>query len=112
MITRIKIVFINIVIALGVGVIVWWQWPEAMKSHVIGAGYDPGYGASVFLAVLMCGIPALLYAVAVHVGLTHMLFAPDELRAYRARRLVESLTSKKDTVPDTSQSSSRHDFAD
>jgi hypothetical protein len=114
MITRLKISFINIVIALGVGVIVWWQWPEAMKSHTIGAGYDPGYGASVFLAVLMCGIPALLYAVAVHVGLTHMLFAPDELRAYRARRLAESITTTGSTSKNAAPSaqSGKHDFID
>src|SRR6266436_3559906 len=89
--TRIKILFMNTVIALGVAVIVWVQWPEAMKNHSIGAGYDQGMGASVYLAVLMTGIPALLYAVAVHVTLTHWLFAPDELKTYRARRLVESI---------------------
>jgi hypothetical protein len=113
-ITRIKLVFINTIIVLGVAVIVWVQWPEAMKNHSIGAGYDEGMGTAVYLAVLMTGIPALLYAVAVHVTLTHWLFAPDELKTYRARQLVESIrttegTSKK--APPSAQSG-KHDFID
>jgi hypothetical protein len=91
--TRAKIIFINSVIALGVGAIIWVQWPEAMKSHSYGAGYEPGLGASVYLAILMTGIPALLYAVAVHVALSHWLFRPDEMKAYRARQLAESITT-------------------
>jgi hypothetical protein len=99
MMTRFKIIFVNSVIALGVGVIIWWQWPEAMKSHSIGAGYEQGTGASIYLAVLMTGIPALIYAVAVYVTLTHWLFRTDELKAYRARRLAESiLTTPKGTA--------------
>jgi hypothetical protein len=89
--TRLKLAFINIVIALGVGVIIWVQWPEAMKSHSIGGGYEQGMAASVYLAILMTGIPALLYAVGVHVILTQWIFQPGELRAYRARKLAESI---------------------
>lgn len=86
MATRFKLAFINIVIALGVGAIIWVQWPEAMKSHSIGAGYEQGAGASIYLALLLTGIPALIYAVFVYVTLTHWLFRPDELKAHRARR--------------------------
>lgn len=93
--TRLKIIFINSVIALGVGIIIWWQWPEAMKSHSIGAGYEQGTGAAAFLAILMTGIPALLFAVTVYVTLSHWLFRPGELKAYRARRLAENIL----TVP-------------
>jgi len=112
--TRLKLVFINAVILVGVAIIVWVQWPEAMKSHAIGAGYEQGLGASIFLAVLMTGIPALLYAVAVHVTLSHWLFAPDELKLYRARRLVESIRttegSSKNAAPSTQ--SGKHDYID
>jgi hypothetical protein len=96
--TRFKITCINIVIALGVGAIIWVQWPEAMTSRSIGTGYEQGLGARLFLAALMTGIPALIYAVFVHVTLTHWLFAPDELKAYRARRLVESIPTTKATA--------------
>jgi hypothetical protein len=98
--TRLKLAFINTVIALGVIAIIWVQWPEAMKSHSYGAGYEQGVGASVYLAILMTGIPALLYAVAVHVTLTHWLFRPDELKAYRARQLAERIptTTTKGTA--------------
>ncbi len=93
MATRFKLAFINIVIALGVGAIIWVQWPEAMKSHSIGAGYEQGAGASIYLALLLTGIPALIYAVFVYVTLTHWLFRPDELKAHRARRLAESIAT-------------------
>jgi hypothetical protein len=91
--TRVKVAFVNAVIALGVGAIIWVQWPEAMKSHSIGAGYEQGVGASIFLAALMTGIPALFYAVVAYLLLSHWLFRPDELKSYRARRLVESIST-------------------
>ena len=97
--TRLKIIFIYSVIALGVGVIICWQWPEAMKRHSIGAGYEQSTGASIYLAVLMTGIPALLYAVAVYVSLTHWFFRSGELKSYRARWLAERiLTMPKSTA--------------
>jgi hypothetical protein len=112
--TRSKIIFINVVITLGVGAIIWVQWPDAMKSHSIGAGYEQGLAASIFLAALMTGIPALLYSVVVYLLLSHWLFRPDELKAYRARRLVESIgtteSSTKTAAPSTP--SGKHDFID
>ncbi len=89
--TRYKLAFVNVVIALGVGVIIWRVWPEAMKSHSFAVGYEDSFATSVFLAILMTGIPALLYAVLVHIALTHLLFKPDEVKLYRARQLVESI---------------------
>jgi hypothetical protein len=112
--TRIKLAFVNAVILLGVAVIVWVQWPEAMADHAIGAGYDQGMGARVYLAILMTGIPALLYAVVVYLLLSHWLFRPDELKAYRARRLVESIRTTEGTsknAPPSTQSG-KHDFID
>jgi hypothetical protein len=112
--TRSKIIFINVVIALGVGAIIWVQWPDAMKSHSIGAGYEQGLAESIFLAALMTGIPALFYAVVVYLLLSHWLFRPDELKAYRARRLVESIRTTENTAktaPPSPQSGS-HDFID
>jgi hypothetical protein len=112
--TRLKIIFINSVIALGVGAIIWVQWPEAMKSHSIGAGYEQGLGASIFLAILLTGIPALFYAVVVYLLLSHWLFRPDELKTYRARRLVESIPTTKDAAKSAAPSpqSGKHDFID
>jgi len=112
--TRLKLLFINVVIALGVGAIIWLFWPEAMASHSVGAGYEQGLGARVFLAVLMTGIPALLYAVFMHITLTHWLFAPDELKTYRARRLVESIPTTEGTAKSAAPStqSGKHDFID
>lgn len=109
--TPYKIAFINIMIALGVGAIIWVFWPEAMANHSIGAGYEQGLGARLFLAALITGIPALIYAVLVHVTLSHWLFRPDELKAYRARKLVENLVSKKADAPDAPKPEN-HDFAD
>jgi hypothetical protein len=113
-ITRTKLVFINSVILLGVAVIVWVQWPEAMNPPRIGAGYDQGVGARVYLAILMTGIPALLYAVVVYLLLSHWLFRPDELKAYRARRLVESIRTTEGTAKGAAPptQSGNHDFID
>jgi hypothetical protein len=110
--TRIKLAFVNAVILGGVAVIVWVQWPEAMADHAIGAGYDQGVGARVYLAILMTGIPALLYAVVVYLLLSHWLFRPDELKVYRARRLVESIRTTEDTAKTAAPSnqSGNHDF--
>ncbi len=93
--TRLKIAFVNLVIVLGSLAIIWVQWPEAMKSHGYGyAAYDQGIASRVFLAVLLTGIPVLLYAVAVHVALGHFFFAPGELALYRARHLIERTPEK------------------
>jgi hypothetical protein len=112
--TRSKIIFINVVITLGVGAIIWVQWPDAMKSHSIGAGYEQGLAASIFLAALMTGIPALFYAVVAYLLLSHWLFRSDELKTYRARRLVQSMRTsespKKSAAP--SNQSGNHDFID
>jgi hypothetical protein len=109
--TRLKLAFVNVVILVGVAFIVWELWPQAMTDHSIGAGYDEGIGARVYLAILMTGIPALGYAVVAYLLLSHFLFKPDELKIYRARRLVERLQIKKATPADT-PTSQNHDFAD
>jgi hypothetical protein len=98
MATRLKIVFVNAVIVLGAMAIIWVQWPEAMKSRGYGyAAYEQGLASRVFLAVLLTGIPVLLYAVAVHVALGHFLFKPGELTLHRSRKLVESIGGKDAT---------------
>jgi hypothetical protein len=112
--TRSKIIFINVVIALGVGAIIWVQWPEAMKTRSIGAGYEQALGARLFLAALMTGIPALIYAIFVYVSLSHFLFSPGELKAYRARKLVESIRTTEAPTKSAAPSaqSGNHDFID
>lgn len=89
--TRLKLAFLNSVIVLGSFAIIVAQWPEAMKLHGYGGGYEQGEASTVFLAVLLTGIPALLYAGFVHITLSHWLFRPGELQSYRARRLVQSI---------------------
>lgn len=89
--TGLKLALMNFVIVFGSLAIIVAQWPEAMKPRGYGGGYEQGQASAVFLAVLLTGIPALLYASFVHVALSHCLFRPDELKAYRARRLVESI---------------------
>ncbi len=112
--TRVKVAFVNVVIALGVGAVIWVQWPEAMTNHTIGVGYEQGLGARLFLAILMIGIPALIYAVFVYVCLSHWLFRPDELRLYRAHRLAKSISTAgvKTIQADAPSETSAHDFAD
>jgi hypothetical protein len=89
--TGLKLAFMNGVVLLGSLAIVVLQWPEAMKPRGYNGGYEQGQASAVFLAVLLTGIPAVLYAAFVHLALSHWLFRPDELKAYRARQLVESL---------------------
>jgi hypothetical protein len=96
--TRLKLAFINLVIVVGAAAIIWMQWPEAMKPHGYGyAAYEPGLASRVFLAILLTGIPVLLYAVVAHVFLSHFLFAQGEVKAFRARKLVESIGGKDAT---------------
>jgi undecaprenyl pyrophosphate phosphatase UppP len=109
--TAYKIAFINVIIALGVGAIIWVFWPDAIANHSIGLGYEQGVGARLFLAVLITGIPALIYAVFAYVTLSHWLFRPGELNAYRARRLVESIKTTAGATK-TAEQSDKHDFAD
>ena len=89
--TGIKLAFMNAWLSLARSPIIVAQWPEAMKPRGYGGGYEQGAASAVFLAVLLTGIPAVLYAAFAHLALSHWLFRPDELKAYRARRLVESL---------------------
>ena len=101
--TRLKVYFINAVMVAGAAVIIVVQGPEAMKPHGYGyAVYDEGLAARVFLAALLTGIPVVLYAAAVHVLLTYLLLKPDELKAYRARQLLDTIeprSSKRVSSP-------------
>lgn len=87
--TGLKLAFMNGVVILGALAIIVLQWPEAMKPRGYNGGYEQGQASAVFLAVLLTGIPAVLYAAFVHLALSHWLFAPDELKDYHARKRVE-----------------------
>lgn len=91
--TRLKIYVMNAIIVLGSLAIAWMQFPEAMKPHGYDGGFRQNAVASLFEASLLTAIPLLLFAVGAYVVLAHVLFTPDELKTYRARRLVESLDS-------------------
>ncbi|MHB8267477.1 hypothetical protein [Bradyrhizobium sp.] len=101
--TRLKLAAINIVIVLGAIVIAYVQWPEAVKNSGFGTGgYNQGMIGTILLAILMAGIPIILFAIVAHLGLTWLLFRPGELEDYKARKLVESRGAKS---PRPSQSS-------
>ena len=58
MITRLKIVFINVVIVCGSVAIAVVQWPEAVGNSGFGSnGYNQGVMGTILLALLMAGIP-------------------------------------------------------
>ena len=107
--TGLKLALTNAVIVIGSLVIIVVQWPEAMKPRGYGGGYDQGPAASIFLALLLTGIPVVLYAVGVHVALSHWLFRPGELKAYRARQLVKSIPTKKPAAQQTAANAVDHD---
>jgi uncharacterized membrane protein len=101
--TRFKQFLINAVIVVGALVIVYVQWPEALKNSGFGSGgYNQGMIGTVLLAILMAGIPIIIFAIVAHLGLAWLLFRPGELEDYKARKLVESLGAKS---PQPSQSS-------
>jgi hypothetical protein len=104
--TRMKLILINVIIAAGSIAIFLVQWPEAMKPRGYGGGYDQGPAASVFLALLLTAIPIVLYAVAVHVALSHWLFGPGELKTHRAQQLVNSIPAQKSAERQTEQTAS------
>jgi hypothetical protein len=90
--TRLKLAFINAVIVLGAIAIAVLQWPEAVKNSGFGAsGYNQGLTGTIMLAVLMAGIPIVLFAAAAYLALTHLLFRRGELDEYRKRKIIETL---------------------
>jgi hypothetical protein len=99
--TRLKLAFVNAVIVVGAIVIAAWQWPEAVKNSGFGSGgYNQGLTGTIMLAVLMAGIPIVLYVAAAYLILTHLLFRPGELDGYRKRKIIESVCAeaKADTM--------------
>ena len=73
--TRLKIIFVNVVIVLGSLVIAVLQWPEAVKNGAFGPSrYNQGPMGTIMLTVLMAGIPIVLFAAATYLALTHLLF--------------------------------------
>ena len=89
--TRLKIIFINAVIVLGSIVIAVLQWPEAVKNSGFGPSrYNQGPTGTIMLAVLMAGIPIVLFAAATYLALTHLLFRRGEIDDYKKRKIIES----------------------
>jgi hypothetical protein len=108
--TRLKQFFINAVIVLGALVIVYVQWPEALKNSGFGSGgYNQGMIGTVLLAILMAGIPIIIFAIVAHLALAWLLFRPGELEEYKARKLVESLSAKSPRTPKPSPDSQASD---
>jgi hypothetical protein len=108
--TRLKLLAINILIALGAVAIAYVQWSEALKNSGFGSGgYNQGIIGTVLLAILMAGIPIILFAVVAHLGLTWLLFRPGEVEDYKARKLVERLSAKSPRTPKPSSESQTSD---
>ena len=105
--------FINVVIVLGTVGIVLAQWPEAIKNSGFGSGgYNQGMTGTVFLAVLMAGIPAVLFAVSTYLVLSYLLLRRGEREVYEARKLIKSLDANADVVKADSENlaaRARHD---
>jgi len=57
------------------------------------------------LAVLMAGIPIVLFAAATYLALTHLLFRRGELDEYKKRKIIESVCAdaKADTAAQPSE---------
>ena len=93
--TRLKLAFVNAVIVLGAIAIAAMQWPEAVKNSGFGSsGYNQGLTGTVMLAVLMAGIPIVLFAAGAYLALTHLLFRRGELDEYKKRKIIESVCGK------------------
>jgi hypothetical protein len=93
--TRLKLAFVNAVIVLGAIAVAAMQWPEAVKNSGFGAsGYNQGLTGTVMLAVLMAGIPIVLFAAGAYLALTHLLFRRGELDEYKKRKIIESVCGK------------------
>ena len=96
--TRFKLVLINAVIVLGSLLIAVLQGQEAFKNSGFGSGgYTQGLTGTIMLAVVMAGIPIVLFAAAAHVALSYLLFRPGELDAYKKLRIIESVGEKNRT---------------
>ena len=96
--TGLKLAFVNTTIVLGSVAIAVMQWFEAVKNSGFGTGgYNQGLTGTILLAVVMAGIPIVLFAAAVHLALSHLLFRPGELDSYRREKIVESIGGKDTT---------------
>jgi fatty acid desaturase len=94
-----KLAAVNGVVLLGCILIVWSGWPEAIKTASLDAkDYGPGPMAAGFLALIMVGIPTVLFAVLAHMALTWLLFRSGEIEEYEARKLLATLP--RATVPE------------
>jgi len=97
---RLRTLFVNLVVAAGVLAIVWLQWPQAVQSNCFAAsGCSQGVVGTVLLEIIMAGIPAILFAIVAHAGLTWLLFRPKEVADYRRRKIVADVTRDIDAAP-------------
>jgi hypothetical protein len=112
--TRLKIIFINAVIVLGSIVIAVLQWPEAVKNNGFWSSrYDQGLMGTIMLAVLMAGIPIVLFAAATYLALTHLLFRRGEIDEYKKRKIIESVGREaKADAPARSTDDTAHNSLD
>src|ERR1700680_1844675 len=112
--TRLKIIFINAVIVLGSLVIAVLQWPEAVKNNDFWSSrYDQGLMGTIMLAVLMAGIPIVLFAAAAYLALTHLLFRRGEIDDYKKRKIIESVGREaKADAPARSTDDTAHNSLD
>lgn len=87
-----RVGFINLVIIAGAAAIAWAQWPVAVQNSGFGSsGYSQGLVGTILLAILMAGIPIIIWAVIVHAGLSWLLMRPNEVEEYKTRKIIESL---------------------
>jgi hypothetical protein len=95
-----KMAFINVVIVAGAVVIVFVQWQEATKNSGFGSGgYNQGIAGTIFLAVLLAGIPIILWGVVAYLGLSWLLLRHGEKEQWEAHRLMRGLRVKSLETP-------------
>jgi len=106
--TRLKLIFVRMVIAAGISIIAVWQWHAATHKNNFGnESFEQGPVGKALLGAVMIGIPAILFAVLTYLALEWLLFGPGELQDYRARRRIAAL---RRTLGETEPASPRPDI--
>jgi L-asparagine transporter-like permease len=113
--TRLKLAFVKLMIAVGAVIIVAWQWGTAMHKNNFGnESFNQGFVGQALLGIVMAGIPAILFAVFTYLALEWLWFRPGELEDFRARRRIKAISrelSEQPTAHDAPETP-RHDYAD
>ena len=113
--TWLKLAIIKTIIVIGSIVILIAQWHDSMKESQFGNdSFNQGEIGAIFLAVVMSGIPIVVFAVATYLVLSFLLFGRGELEEYQAKKLLKKMSDELPPKPTARQGSEppSHDYAD